>query len=267
MTAEPVATFSAYPKQAHLVANVNLTAGSYRARFALDSHELDAILRLRFQVFNVELDEGLDDSWSTHRDHDRFDAHCHHLLVEDSRTGTVIGTYRMQTRHMAEAGEGFYSADEYDLAKLPPEILASSVEVGRACIAKEHRNRQVLFLLWRGLATYMQRTGMRYLFGCSSINSQNPAEGLRLERQLRERGKVRDDFLLEALPRLRCLAENQQVEATPDVDIPTLFGTYLRYGAKVCSEPAIDRDFKTIDFLVLLDIEELSDRSRRLFFE
>ncbi len=267
MTAEPVATFSEYPKRAHLIAGVDLAAGSYRARFALDSHELDAILRLRFQVFNVELDEGLDDSWSTRRDHDRFDAHCHHLLVEDSRTGEVIGTYRMQTRHMAEAGEGFYSADEYDLSDLPAEVFESSVEVGRACIAKEHRNRQVLFLLWRGLATYMQRTKMRYLFGCSSINSQVPAEGLKLERQLRDRGRVREDFLLDALPRLRCQASEDAVDATPDVDIPTLFGTYLRYGAKVCSEPAIDRDFKTIDFLVLLDIEELSDRSRRLFFE
>ena len=267
MTAEPVATFSGYPKQAHLVTDVNLTAGSYRARFALDSHELDSILRLRFQVFNVELDEGLSDSWSTFRDHDRFDAHCHHLLVEDSRTGQVIGTYRMQTRQMAEKGEGFYSADEYDLSLLPPEIVRSSVEVGRACIAKEHRNRQVLFLLWRGLATYMQRTGMRFLFGCSSINSQVPAEGLKLERQLRASGKRREDFLVPTLSSLRCLATDEEIEATPNVDIPTLFGTYLRYGAKVCSEPAIDRDFKTIDFLVLLDIEELSARSRRLFFE
>lgn len=40
---------------------------------------------------------------------------------------------------------------------------------------------------------------------------------------------------------------------------PKLFQSYLNYGAKVCSEAAIDRVFKTIDYLVILDIEELSD--------
>ena len=38
------------------------------------------------------------------------------------------------------------------------------------------------------------------------------------------------------------------------VKIPTLFGTYLRYGAKVMGHPAIDREFGTIDFLTILDV-------------
>ena len=60
--------------------------------------------------------------------------------------------------------------------------------------------------------------------------------------------------------------------ATPDlgrydpIKLPKLFRTYLRYGSKVCSPPAIDREFGTIDFLVLLDTHELSERSRRIFF-
>ena len=39
-----------------------------------------------------------------------------------------------------------------------------------------------------------------------------------------------------------------------EVKLPRLFSTYLGIGAKVCSPPAIDRRFKTIDFLVMLDI-------------
>ena len=48
--------------------------------------------------------------------------------------------------------------------------------------------------------------------------------------------------------------------------LPTLFKIYLDYDAKVCSLPAIDRRFKTIDFLVILDVNTLDPRIRRLYF-
>ena len=47
--------------------------------------------------------------------------------------------------------------------------------------------------------------------------------------------------------------------------LPKLFLTYLRFGAKVCSPPAIDREFKTIDFLVLFDFETIDEKTRRMF--
>jgi len=40
----------------------------------------------------------------------------------------------------------------------------------------------------------------------------------------------------------------------------------LRLGAKVCSEPAIDRAFKTIDFLVLFDLFEMDRQMQQMFF-
>jgi putative hemolysin len=51
-----------------------------------------------------------------------------------------------------------------------------------------------------------------------------------------------------------------------DLKIPKLFATYLGIGARVCSTPAIDRRFKTIDFFVVLDIHQMDERTRRLFF-
>ena len=52
----------------------------------------------------------------------------------------------------------------------------------------------------------------------------------------------------------------------PILALPKLFSLYLRYGAKVCGEPALDRFFKTIDYLVLLDLADLDAQSRRIFF-
>ena len=42
---------------------------------------------------------------------------------------------------------------------------------------------------------------------------------------------------------------------------------YLRYGGRICSPPALDRDFKTIDLLMLFDVERLDERARALFFD
>ena len=241
-----------------------IEAGAYRLRFARTAEDIDRLLALRFEVFNLELGEGLDQSYETGRDTDDFDANCHHMLVERT-DGTMIGTYRMQTAAMAAAGNGFYSAIEYDLNALPRGMREESVEIGRACIHRRHRKRTVLFLLWQGLARYMVHNRLRYLFGCCSLTSQDQAAGIRLYRQLVAAGKVRPDLDVPVLEHARCQASTERVEEVPEVEIPQLFATYLRYGALVCSRPAIDREFKTIDYLVLMDTATLSRRIRLIF--
>lgn len=246
--------------------SVELEQGRYRLRFVRSRDELDEIQHLRFRVFNLELGEGLDVSFATERDEDGFDNVCHHLLVEDRTTSTVIGTYRMQTLEMAGAVGAFYSAGEFGLEDLPDEMLCKAVEVGRACIALEHRNRQVLFLLWRGLARYLQAFDKRYLFGCCSLTSQDPCKGLRLYRQLGEQGKLHPHLSLQPRSAVACECAAVDVESQPSVELPQLFATYLRYGGLVCAPPAIDREFKTIDYFVMLDSESLDPRTYRLFF-
>ncbi len=238
--------------------------GRYRARLAEGAGDLDAVLRLRFEVFNLELGEGLASSFATGRDQDRFDRVCHHLLVEDEGSGAVVGTYRLQTSEMAARGAGFYSDAEFDLAGLPREVLRASVEVGRACIHREHRNTASLFLLWRGLAAYMTATGKRYLFGCSSLPGQDPAAGRRAYRKLEGAGSVHPTYRLSPRQGYACSIEGAAAEG--DVRIPVLFRTYLRHGAKVCGPPALDREFGTIDFLTLLDLHDLPEESKRLYF-
>jgi putative hemolysin len=68
---------------------IELREGRYLLRCAQDARDLDAVLKLRFEVFNLELGEGLQSSFRTGRDRDEFDAQCHHLIVEDTETGNV----------------------------------------------------------------------------------------------------------------------------------------------------------------------------------
>src|SRR5690242_11776910 len=63
----------------------------YRLRLAESSADVRAAQLLRFVVFNLELQEGLEHSYATCLDADAYDEVCDHLLVEDLRTGEVIG--------------------------------------------------------------------------------------------------------------------------------------------------------------------------------
>lgn len=239
----------------------------YTVRFARREEEVDAALRLRFEVFNLELNEGLEASFINQRDEDEFDKTCHHLIVVENASGKIVGTYRVRTMEMAQSAFGFYSAGEFAVEDLPYEVLAESLETGRACIAREHRNSRVLFLLWKGLAMYMSEKRKRYVFGCCSLSTQDCAEGMRALRQL-----VRDGFLhanLRVAPRADyvCRAEDfLSADSGDNIKLPKLFETYLRIGAKVCGEPVIDRQFKTIDFFVIVDVKNIPGKYFKMFF-
>ncbi|MCB0279524.1 MAG: GNAT family N-acetyltransferase [Calditrichaeota bacterium] len=236
----------------------------YELRFVKNADELDQVLKLRYDVFNLELGEGLDSSVLTGRDEDEFDRVCHHLIVIYKDTQQVIGTYRMQTIEMAS--KGFYSAAEFRIDQIPAEVLNLSVEVGRACIDAEHRNRGVLFLLWQGLAHYMMAMKKRYLFGCCSLTSQDPDEAKLLMDFLIEKGYGHPDFTIQPQEAFRCYQDGYQVQKMVEIKIPKLFQIYLNYNSMVCGPPAIDKEFKTIDYLVMMDIKKLDERSVKMFF-
>ncbi len=252
-----------YPIRDELLPTGEIVDGRYQVRFARSEEELDELLKLRYEIFNLELGEGLESSRTTGRDRDEFDAVCHHLIVTERVSGRIVGTYRLQTSAMASSHLGFYSDAEFDLSLLPVTVLGDSVELGRACIALEHRNTQVLFLLWKGLARYLAATGQRYLFGCCSLTSQDPAEGWAVMALLEQRGQVHSELWTEARPGFTC-ARTGRFEGR--VKIPKLFRVYLRHGALVCSPPVIDRRFKTIDYLVIFDVTKLDEKRFRTFF-
>jgi putative hemolysin len=270
MHLKPVSLFS----QKKSYSGYNLSQGNfihisdkkYVVKLAETPVEIDEALRLRFNVFNLELHEGLDSSYQTLRDEDDFDKQCHHLLVIEKSTHKIIGTYRLQTFESARKGIGFYSANEFMLHQLGNKVLKKSIELGRACIDKNNRNGRVLFLLWKGIAQYVQHTHKRYLFGCCSLTSQDPVEGRTYMDYLERHGHVHSKFLVMPAPDYECY--NGPVTFTPrdDLILPPLMDMYIRYGGKICGPPAIDRDFKTIDYLVLLDVHELNEETRKVFF-
>lgn len=253
--------------------SIHAEVGKYRLRLAQTIEDRDAVCRLRFRVFNIEMGEGLESSYETGLDTDQFDLFCAHLLVEEKLTQRVVGTYRMQSGETAARNLGYYSEQEFHFA--PYEALRAGIlELGRASIDREHRTPEVLTLLWRGIAQYANDMGLRYLMGCSSLDSQDPAEGWQLYRQLKQ-FRVSPEFATEPTAAFACPLDQAERDArpshiagdspSPSPRIPRLLKTYLAIGARICAPPALDRDFGTIDFLTLLDLKMLSASARNHF--
>lgn len=223
----------------------------YSVKLVSSTRQFRAALRLRYEVFNVELQEGLQSSHSTGYDFDRFDAVVDHIIVSCAYTNRVVGTYRLQTGEMAARNLGYYSEREFDFS--PYEPLRSQVlELGRACIHQEHRNTQVLMLLWKAIVKYGIERGCRYLLGCSSLTSQDAAMGAAVYGKLKN-FLVRPELQTRPQPALECGLET----ASDEANVPKLLRAYLTVGAQICGPPALDAEFGTIDFLTLLDLAEL----------
>src|SRR5436309_15397600 len=92
------------------------SAGRYSIRLARNAEDVTAAQALRFQVFNIELNEGLAESFATGLDQDPFDDVCDHLLVEEAASHEIVGTYRLQTGLRAKQLLGYYSEQEFDFA-------------------------------------------------------------------------------------------------------------------------------------------------------
>ena len=231
----------------------------YRVQFARHEQDVRAAQRLRFEVFNLELNEGLVSSHLTGRDEDHYDVVCDHLLVTDLATDRIVGTYRMQTGDAAAMHLGYYSEQEFDFGCFQP-MRRQILELGRACIAAEHRNQTVLSLLWRGIFSHARRQGLRYLIGCSSLSSQDEAGALVTYAGLSGRFLAESDC--RTLPVASCRCRPGPAEP---LALPRLMVAYLSAGARICGEPAIDREFGTIDFLTVLDLDNVSPRFARKY--
>jgi len=238
------------------------STNQFRAGMAESLQDLIDCQRLRYLVFNCELGEGLDSSARIGLDRDRYDFICDHLMVRDTSSGKLVGTYRMQSGFRAKGNLGYYSEQFFDFTPFE-DIREKVLELGRACVHTEYRNTAVLHMLWKGIARYASSCGARYLLGCSSVTSQDENEGVALYEQLREKYLIEPALRTRPRPAFACRAGHETSFAPA---IPRLFRAYLDVSARLCGPPAIDREFKTIDFLTLIDLQRIPDRVRTRLF-
>jgi len=93
----------------------------YTIKIAHTKTEVEAALRLRYQVFNEELHR--DFNFKEKLDKDEYDDQSHHLIVILNEINEIVGTYRLQTYKQAVRNNGFASEKRFLIDQFPEEVL------------------------------------------------------------------------------------------------------------------------------------------------
>jgi len=250
---------------------VDIRSSSLQVRLAESAAEMDAAQALRYRVFYEEMGAAPTPEMARlKRDFDSFDEVADHLLVFDHTRGpgarSVIGTYRLIRREGAQRAGRFYSAAEYDIAKIvayPGEVL----ELGRSCVEADARSRPIMQLLWRAIAAYVFHHDIALMFGCASLPGTDPdalavpltylyfhhlAPPALRPRALSERYVDMRRRPIDSIDPVKTLAE-----------LPPLIKGYLRLGGFVGEGAVIDEQFNTTDVSIVVKTDLITDKYYR----
>ncbi|MEL6691270.1 MAG: GNAT family N-acyltransferase, partial [Pseudomonadota bacterium] len=163
---------------------------------------------------------------------------------------------------------GFYCSGEYDLSPL----LSSGrklLELGRSCLDPQHRGGSAMYLMWQGLAGYIQERGIEILFGVASFHGTDaqtlaPALSLLHHRHLAPE-ELRVRALETSFQEMDLMPEDTIDRRQAMAQVPALIKAYLRLGGFVGEGAFIDRPFNTTDVCLILDIARMDPKSRALY--
>lgn len=211
---------------------------------------------------------GTDESGPDARDIDEFDAYCDHLLVRANggpQHGEVVATCRVLSPDGAKRVGRLYTDSAFDLSPVR-DWLPQALEMGRVCVDAEWRNGLVVMALWRELGKRMADQKLDKLIGCSSVGLGDGGDlAIRLWHRLKQRYLVASGRQVRPWHAL-ALASEDRVPAAATVAVPALIKGYLRCGGKLLGPPAIDVAFKTADFPMLMQLDDLPSRyGKRIF--
>lgn len=243
-------------------------------RLAQNDRDLKAAQRLRYKVFVEEL--GGDGPLVDHAarlEKDAFDPFFDHLLLIDPRRDPaqledVVGVYRLlPSDRLAQVGR-FYSDAEFDLTPL----IASGrrlLELGRSCVAADHRGGAAMFHLWNALADYVLERKIEILFGAASFHGTDVAALAEPLSYLYQNHLAPDGLRVRARPPHRQdmnLIDPDRIDRRAAmVGTPALIKAYLRLGGFVGDGAWIDSDFNTTDVCLVMDTVRMSAKHRDFY--
>ena len=226
--------------------------------------ELLEVLELRHEVF-VEEWQGRSLPFGV--DIDKYDFEADHLIIWSKKQQKAVGTYRLLCSKFTQR---FYSQSEFNLEHFLRWGF-TKLELGRACVHPDFRDGNTIDLLWKGLTRYTELSGVRFLFGCSSVRLTNQRRAESLMKSFFEKGQWSDDY--DVRPTRKYSYPHFSMESGFAISaqesrqlVPPLLRSYLSAGAKVYGHPAFDKEFACIDVFTILDLHNINPRFKQRFF-
>ena len=172
---------------------------------------------------------------------------------------------RLLRQKIAERNSGFYSAAEFDVGALIMRHRGLRfLELGRSCVLSPYRNRRTLELLWHGIAAYSAQNRPDVMIGCASLDGTEPKRLALPLSFLHHHAGAPEPWRAQALAG-RAIEMNRMPKESIDPKaalhvLPPLIKGYLRLGAHVGEGAVIDRQFGTIDVLIVLRMAAIKQR-------
>ena len=240
---------------------------------------VNEIARLREMVFR-EHNEGSGEPLDT----DHFDATYTHLFVMKQDTGQIIGAYRMgQTDKLLADGnlENLYLQRMFDFGPDFVNRQQPCLEMGRSFLIPEYqRSFQGLFLLWRGIGTFVCRHPQyRTLYGTVSISKLYDVRSAAIIQQAMvtptDTVAPRATFDYQLHPEVQDFAEQHGLKdhvsallkgiESDGKDVPILLKHYNKLGA-VFHCLGIDKSFNdTPGLLLSVDLPNAPEKLLKLY--
>ncbi|MDD4955135.1 MAG: GNAT family N-acetyltransferase [Candidatus Omnitrophica bacterium] len=226
--------------------------------FARDKKLLDEVKYLRGRVFFGK----------NEKEEDEFDAYSHHLAVMDNEENKIIGSYRLLLGSDAKKHHGFYSETEFDLTNIKNNCHGQVLEMSRACVLSDYRKFPILKFMWKQIISFMLDNEVKYIFGCPSIENADADYVGKIVSYFKAGYFSGESFraypLKEKICKYNLCRDNLDIKEILSC-LPSLIKGYLKMGAVICSEPAFDSYFKTVDFFMMLDVAKMNIPYRKKF--
>ena len=235
-----------------------LSKGRYIARLGVNEADIQAAQALRHRCFRGS--DGLDA--------DAYDQRCQHVLIEDRKTGVLVGCFRLLPLENGRRIGDCYSAQFYELSALET-YDAPMVEMGRFCLDPEAGDHaDILRVAWGAMTKFVDAEGVGMLFGCSSFQGTDAQAYLDSFAMLRERHlapkrwlpRVKAPKVFQFAKRLRRKPDAKQAMLT----MPPLLRTYLLMGGWVSDHAVVDYDLGTLHVFTGLEISAVPPTRARL---
>lgn len=237
---------------------IDFERGDFQVKTLGSAAELEEVLQLRYDIFHREFQNKF---FPYGIDLEELDFIADHLVIIHKPSKKIVGTYRIVASTFSNA---FYSQSEFKLEEFL-KLPGAKMELSRAGIHRGFRSGVVMALLWRGVSKYMQEIQAQYIFGCASVKTVSRRDVNSITNALNNLGVLSDSFEIHPTPAYQMPKELHFSEVERKIPLPALFEGYLRAGAVVCPEPALDRAFKCVDFFTILNVSMMDKKFERKY--
>ena len=236
-------------------------------RLASSQQDVEAVQRLRYQVFYEEFEAKPDSKMAeTRRDINRFDEFTDLLMVIDDslpESENIVGTYRLLRKDIADQHGGFYTSDEFDISPLI-NSKAILLELGRSCVLAPYRTRPVLQKLWGSIAEYVAEHNIGLMFGCASFPGVDPDAISQQLAYLHHYHLAPPELRPRALDELYVDMNRHDKESFDAkrifASMPPLMKGYMRLGASIGDGAIIDHQWNSIDVCIVMPTHLVTSR-------